>query len=67
VMRELGPVTTFVTFFDPGWTWSPLGIHVAVNMRAYFSVTVVSISISLPLKLNVMPSLLLGGRSKIMT
>lgn len=59
VMRELVPVTASVMFFDPGRTQSPLGIHVAVSMRAHFSVTAVSASVSLPLKLKVMPSLLL--------
>lgn len=59
MMRELVPVTASVMFFDPGWTQSPLGSHVAVNMRVYFSVTAVSASVSLPLKLNMMPSLLL--------
>lgn len=67
VMRELVPVTASVMSFGPGWTQSPLGIPVAVNMRVYFSVTVASTSVSLPLKSNIVPSLLLGGRAKIMT
>lgn len=67
VMRELVPVITSVMFFGPDWTQSPLGIHVAVNMRAYFSVTVVSASVPLLLKLNIMLSLLRGGRSEITT